>query len=630
MGKILTDETNLESLKSAISKCQKEIFLISAWMRSETLKKIFPEEMKEKIKNQKIKIFIIIRLSNLQDLQITDTGVFKFVEELGSTCEIRYNKNLHTKLYIIDDFYASIGSYNLTGGGFGDDKQSGYNIETGIEIKDKGEIQLLKHRAIEIWEKSKEISESLIGFTLNETTNTKFNLVGIKPLESGKFVEIKENNSVILGQIGEVKKYNFSFFNPPELENFNRDFADIFSNNEELSNKIKGIVFASNLEYGQLNIAEVQILSRIYKDNCKLIKDDNRFAPDVGCEVYTASKEILENLFYNPFCHPAVLNSNKEVKVGLNPDEILSKHMAVFGTTGSGKSYFVKYLISKFLSKYITEFKKGRIIIFDPHGEYTNELDEVEILNRKDWEKYLTVHIETADDLIEYFKLDRRQSLAKNINEIFIKNKKISNKNIIKILKENDINEDFIAKVKNAINERKISFNAPPEYWKDFEDNKVYCVNLKDCDDINEMWRIISKIMTGIFNHVKSVKNFPVLFVIEEAHNFVPEGADRNNEAAIIIRKIAREGRKFENGLIIITQRPAYVSKDVLTQCCTQAIFRLINGNDINAVIEVVEGIGRNEAFRLPHYVQGQCIFTGVAIESPVVVRVDRRGKCLA
>ena len=78
--------------------------------------------------------------------------------------------------------------------------------------------------------------------------------------------------------------------------------------------------------------------------------------------------------------------------------------------------------------------------------------------------------------------------------------------------------------------------------------------------------------------------------MIEEAHNFAPEGGGRNNPAARVIQKIASEGRKFNLGLIVITQRPAQVSKGVLSQCSTQAIFRLINQNDLNQIKEVVEG----------------------------------------
>jgi len=111
------------------------------------------------------------------------------------------------------------------------------------------------------------------------------------------------------------------------------------------------------------------------------------------------------------------------------------------------------------------------------------------------------------------------------------------------------------------------------------------------------------------------------LFIIEEAHNFAPEGGGRNNPAARVIQKIASEGRKFNLGLIVVTQRPAQVSKGVLSQCSTQAIFRLINQNDLNQIQEVVEGVSEAEVNLLPQFETGQAIFSGVGIRQPVIVK---------
>ena len=82
----------------------------------------------------------------------------------------------------------------------------------------------------------------------------------------------------------------------------------------------------------------------------------------------------------------------------------------------------------------------------------------------------------------------------------------------------------------------------------------------------------------------------------------------------------------------MVTQRPAYVAKDVLAQCNTQAIFRLINKQDLEQIQETVEGISKEELIRLPNYQQGQCVLTGVAVEEPVVVQVaeeDKSGNCM-
>ncbi len=628
MSKILTNETNLDSLKKAISNAKKRIYIISPWITSETFKKVFTEEIVKRLITKKIKVNIVIRLSSMEDIKYTDEEFFRYVDSFKNVFLIKYNKNLHSKLYIVDDFYASVGSYNLTGGGFGDEENKGTNIETGYELKDKKEIKAIIEIAEKIWEESTEIADDLLGFTLNETTHHSFVIAGIRPLENGKFVEIRENgNEIVLGQIGEVRKYNFSFFNEPTLEENNESLISTFSNFSELANKIKGIISANSLEYGQLNVGNVNIIGRFFIKNKEIIREDNKIAPDVAKEVYIASSEILKALFSNRYCSPAVLYSNREVEAGIDPDEIITKHMAVFGTTGSGKSYFVKKMIDKYLYEYFVKSKKARIIIFDPHGEYKKDLKKLSSKNVIDYQecikrKYLTYYIADEDDFCEYFKIRKNTKVAGAIADIFSYNV-VSNKNIKELLEEKGINGDFIKYLEDAIKNNEISFDEPDEIWKDFKKPDIYCISFDEIGELEDMWTITGNIVSSVFNHAKSSKNFPTLFVIEEAHNFVPEGEGKNNYSAKAIRQIAREGRKFQVGMIVITQRPAYVSKDILSQCSTQAIFRLINSNDISQVADVVEGIGKEELIRLPHYTQGQCIFTGVGIESPVVVKIN-------
>ena len=111
------------------------------------------------------------------------------------------------------------------------------------------------------------------------------------------------------------------------------------------------------------------------------------------------------------------------------------------------------------------------------------------------------------------------------------------------------------------------------------------------------------------------------LFVIEEAHNFAPEGGGRNNPVARVIQKIVAKGRKFNLGLVILTQRPAHVSKVVLSQCPTQAIFRLTNQNDQYQIKEVVEGVSEAEVNQQPKFETGQAKFSGVGIRQSVIVK---------
>ena len=60
----------------------------------------------------------------------------------------------------------------------------------------------------------------------------------------------------------------------------------------------------------------------------------------------------------------------------------------------------------------------------------------------------------------------------------------------------------------------------------------------------------------------------PVLLVCEEAHRYVPNSGEAQYEAAQeAIRRIAKEGRKYGIGLLLVSQRPSEVEATVLSQC---------------------------------------------------------------
>ena len=114
------------------------------------------------------------------------------------------------------------------------------------------------------------------------------------------------------------------------------------------------------------------------------------------------------------------------------------------------------------------------------------------------------------------------------------------------------------------------------------------------------------------------------LLVIEEAHNFCPERGLGEVPSSKILRTIASEGRKFGMGLCIITQRPAKVDKNVLSQCSTQLILKVTNPNDIKAIMESVEGIGYGVREEIKDLPIGVAMVVGVT-EQPLLVEIRVR-----
>ena len=116
----------------------------------------------------------------------------------------------------------------------------------------------------------------------------------------------------------------------------------------------------------------------------------------------------------------------------------------------------------------------------------------------------------------------------------------------------------------------------------------------------------------------------PFLFLLEEAHNFVPgRGTSSAEQQSIAITKqIAQEGRKFGVGLVMISQRPSRLDETALSQCNSYIIMRMVNPADQNFVRRVIESLGEEEARLLSDLDVGEALLSGQMVNFPVLVRM--------
>ena len=89
----------------------------------------------------------------------------------------------------------------------------------------------------------------------------------------------------------------------------------------------------------------------------------------------------------------------------------------------------------------------------------------------------------------------------------------------------------------------------------------------------------ISAFLSEIYREV-SKRRTPYLVILEEADKFAPQVGERLQ----IFNEVARRGRKRGLGLMICTQRPSLVDKNILSQCGNQLIGRLVIKNDLQAI----------------------------------------------
>jgi hypothetical protein len=121
-----------------------------------------------------------------------------------------------------------------------------------------------------------------------------------------------------------------------------------------------------------------------------------------------------------------------------------------------------------------------------------------------------------------------------------------------------------------------------------------------DEKDANKM---VLEVTKHLFAKEKKLKK-PFLMLVEECHEYIPEGGGMD-EAGKMLIKVGKRGRKHGLGIVGISQRPADVKKDYITQCDWLVWHRLTWNNDTKVVGRIlgseyanaIEDMGNGEAF---------------------------------
>ena len=334
---------------------------------------------------------------------------------------------------------------------------------------------------------------------------------------------------------------------------------------------------------------------------------------NAGLKVYRAKKSFIADVlgFDKQGAYVGHLR-NYDIPVRLDYNALVQRHLAVIASTGGGKSYTTGIVIEELMPLNLP------IPIFDIHGEYptlkypnrdatgpqlnrfglsvesnVNKVIEYTISGRKGtYQLRLDNKNLSVDDII---KLNSRYATRMSNNQIgLLRNavKYLVEKKgeydlddlirVIELEKKNPRIKEAILQVLENIKGYGIFDNQPGETAisipQILASNKVHILNLSEIEE--ELLReiIVAKVLEDIFNYKKESRNIgrelrPLVLVMDECHNFVPEG--RMMHTTPIIQKIAKEGRKMGLGWVFISQRPQDINKKVLSQCQTQIIMNL-------------------------------------------------------
>ncbi|WP_316859491.1 ATP-binding protein [uncultured Cohaesibacter sp.] len=115
----------------------------------------------------------------------------------------------------------------------------------------------------------------------------------------------------------------------------------------------------------------------------------------------------------------------------------------------------------------------------------------------------------------------------------------------------------------------------------------------------------------------------PILLVCEEAHRYVPDrGEAQYAVAQDAVRRIAREGRKYGLGLMLVSQRPADVEGTVISQCNSWIVLRLSNSLDQQHVKRFLPDSLSNMTSILSSLPRQEALFVGEAAALPARIKI--------
>lgn len=120
----------------------------------------------------------------------------------------------------------------------------------------------------------------------------------------------------------------------------------------------------------------------------------------------------------------------------------------------------------------------------------------------------------------------------------------------------------------------------------------------------------------------------PLVFVCDEAHIYMPNDSSKikaiEKKSLEIFEKIAKEGRKYGIGLLIVSQRPAELNTTIFSQCNNLLCLKVSNDRDRGVIKSMLMDSLSGLTDILPNLDMGECIAVGDAIMLPSKILLDK------
>lgn len=375
--------------------------------------------------------------------------------------------------------------------------------------------------------------------------------------------------------------------------------------------------------------------------------------------------------------HLGRLSQRPDLRVFTDPSLLFNRHLAILGQSGAGKSWAVASL----LQRTVKLMPKAHIVLLDLHGEYgwrdeggkyhsAFPVDMVRHIDARSLEipYWLLTYGELVDLLIDrtephaslqisfmrevLYALRKKGNAYLGIDRLSVDSPVFfSLKDMYQHFKQANEQQfdfgktkgplfgafdEFLVRFQSMFNDSRYDFLLRPKRRTkslDLEDL------LRDFIGLGEPKRQITVIdLSPVPNDVRPTvsaqigrlafefnywnpqrRDFPILLVCEEAHQYIPNELHDTQHAGSRreMERIAKEGRKYGVGLCVVSQRPTELSETVLSQCSNFICLRTTNPQDQEYIRKLMPEGEQDLADVLTTLRRGEALAVGEAIPLP-------------
>ena len=403
--------------------------------------------------------------------------------------------------------------------------------------------------------------------------------------------------------------------------------------------------------------------------------------PTVNSDAFAVLPDTI-NKVYESFAEGVFSIGNlsllpsQEAKINL--DSFLSRHAAILGQTGGGKSWTVASILQE-----ISKFPKSTVVLLDLHGEYKNAFNkDVDYIDVSELE--FPYWLMNSEEIIELM-VDRAENAAPNqiakFKELLQAAKESHTENlslgIPKITIDTPVYFDFqglinefrrldtemvtgssgrpvkgplngqftrlLMRIDSRLNDKRYDLIFNPKKYntsasmevlfkkllgEDENPQKIVAFDLSSIPfDVRNS--VISLMLRCLFDFsywyrkINGV-SYPVSVFCDEAHIYLNDKDPSTTSSRLSAERISKEGRKYGISLTVISQRPREVSSTILSQCNSFLCLRISNPDDQSYVKSLLPDSMRGIVSMFSSLRRGESILLGDSVIMPTRIKIRK------